>query len=119
MAKLPSHHSYLTVKHITLHSGYNLVLQELFKGRYQVGKETGRKQRLRGDLIATLFPCSDFETINILNYHTIKKEESLLLLFVPGFYNQHQQSHNYKLKLTQLSKARVLFSSIPKYAGTQ
>lgn len=60
------------------------MLQELFKGRYQVGKETGRKQKLKGILTETLFACSGFET-NILKYHSIKKkEDSLLLRFFPA-----------------------------------
>lgn len=83
MAKLPSHQPWLTVKYITLHSGYSLV-QELFKGRYEVHKETGRKERCKGDLTETLFACSGFETINILKYHTIKRDESPLLHFPPA-----------------------------------
>jgi len=43
---------------------YGLILQELFKGRHQVAKETGRKQKSKGDLTVTLFACSGFEAIN-------------------------------------------------------
>lgn len=76
---MPSHCSLLTAKYSTLCRRDSLAVQEVFNGRYQIGKETGRKQRLKGDLAETLFVYSGFETTNI--FKSQLKNTSPLLFF--------------------------------------
>lgn len=72
---MPSHCSLLTAKYSTLCRRDSLAVQEVFNGRYQIGKETGRKQRLKGDLAETnlskeciLFPLNVVQIPTILKY---------------------------------------------------
>lgn len=103
---MPRHCSLLTAKYIMLCRMYSLAVQEVFNGRYQIGKETGRKQRLRGGFsrnsICVLWFWNNIFISQLKKYIT----SAMAFFFSCYSYNQFQQSLNW---ITNLSKECILF----------